>query len=71
MVPAETADAAVALRQDMLEKTADQFVGGQIQVGPLAGLIGAEGPADFSVEQKVQAAIARGGLEDVAMRIWG
>ena len=67
MVPAETADAAVALRQDVLEKTPDQFVGGQIQVGPLAGLIGAEGPADFSVGQKVQAAIAGGGLEDVAV----
>ena len=71
MVPAETADTAVPLRQDMLEKTADQFVGSQIQVGPLAALDGAEGPAGFSVGQKVQAAIARGGLEDVAVRRWG
>ena len=69
MVPAETADTAVPLRQDMLEKTADQFVGGQVQVSPLTGLIGAVGPADFSVGQKVQAAIAGGGLEEVAGQV--
>ena len=53
----------------MLEETADQFLGREILVSPLAGLAGAVRPAHLAVRQKVQAAIAGGGFEDVASQI--
>ena len=69
MVPAEESDPAVPLGQDVLEETPDQFVGFQILVGPLTGIALAIGPADFAVGQQFEAAIARGGFEDVAGQV--
>ena len=49
MEPAEATHPAIELRQDVLEETADQFLRCETDVGRLAGLAGAEKPADSAV----------------------
>jgi hypothetical protein len=53
----------------MLEEPADQFLGRQIGVGPLASLTGTERPADLALGPELHAAIGRGGFEHVAREV--
>jgi len=69
MQPAKQTDSAIAARQDMLEKSADQLVSFQVDGLPLAGFGIAVGPAHFAVGQEMDGAIGRGRFEDITGKI--
>ena len=69
MEPAEAADAMKALGQDVLEETADEFEGLQVEELLLAGGAVTVTPPHAAIGQHGQFAIAGGGLEDVAAEV--
>ncbi len=69
MKPAEEPDSMEAGGEDMLEEAAQQFLGRHVLVSRLAGGALAVRPADASIGEQFQGAIAGGGFENVATEV--
>ena len=69
MEPAEGADAGEAGWQNVLEESAQELVGLQLDGGELAGFALAKGPQEFAVGHEFDRAIGRGGFKHVTGEI--
>ena len=69
MQPPEAADAMEAAGQDVLKETAEELEGLEVDVLPGAGATVAKGPAQSSIGQELELAVAGGGFEHVATEV--